>query len=190
MKPTMPKPTLTRNILLAALAGFQLDKQGIDAQITEVQAMLGGSASPEKGPSVSEDAPKRGRRKRSAAVRKRMAEAQRLRWLKIKGESTPSTPEPATPEPPATEAPTAKRKISAHGMKNIIAATKKRWRLQKAAAKAAKKAASKKAAVKAAKKAKKVAPVKKTAVKKTAVKKAPAKKMAPVAAPAVAEAAV
>ena len=142
--------------------------------IAEVQAMLGGSGSPEKGPSVSEDAPKRGRRKRSAAVRKRMAEAQRLRWLKIKGESTPSTPEPATPEPPATEAPTAKRKISAQGMKNIIAATKKRWRLQKAAAKAAKK----------------VAPVKKAAVKKAAAKKATAKKTAPVAAPAVAEAAV
>ena len=38
----MAKPTLTRDILLAALAGFQLDKQRIDAQIAEVQAMLDG----------------------------------------------------------------------------------------------------------------------------------------------------
>ena len=30
------------------------------------------------------------------------------------------------------EAPKAKRKISAEGMKNIIAATKKRWKLKKA----------------------------------------------------------
>ena len=89
-----------------------------------------------------------------------------------------------------TKTPLAVWFCSPEGMKRMIAATKKRWRLQKAAAKAAKKAASKKAAVKAAKKAKKVAPVKKTAVKKTAVKKAPAKKTAPVAAPAVAEAAV
>src|ERR1039457_1323310 len=96
----MPKATISQDILRAALAGFQLDKQRIDAQIAEVQAMLGGRGSPEKSPSVSEETPRKGRRKkRSAAVRKRMAEAQRLRWLKIKNESTPSTPEPATPEP-------------------------------------------------------------------------------------------
>ena len=39
---------------------------------------------------------------------------------------------PATPEPPKP-----KRRISAEGMKRIIAATKKRWRLQRAAAKSA-----------------------------------------------------
>src|SRR5579863_2267933 len=67
-------------------------------------------------------------RKRSAAVRKRMKEAQRLRWAKIRGESElPAVPESSKP----------KRRISAEGMKRIIAATKKRWRLQKAAAKSA-----------------------------------------------------
>jgi hypothetical protein len=38
----MPKPVISRDILLAALAGFQLDKRRIDAQIAEVQTMLDG----------------------------------------------------------------------------------------------------------------------------------------------------
>ena len=43
----MTTPKLTRDILLAALAGFQLDKQRIDAQIAEVQALLNGGATRE-----------------------------------------------------------------------------------------------------------------------------------------------
>jgi len=149
----MPAFTLSRDILLAALASFQLDKQRIDGQIAEVQALLNGSATP--APSVSDATPKPKTRKRSAAVRKRMAEAQKARWAKLKGESEPAAP----------EAPKAKRQISPEGMKRIIAATKKRWRLQKAkAAIAATPKPVKKAAVKTAKKA---AP-KKAAVKKTA----------------------
>ena len=78
-------------------------------------------------------------KKRSAAVRKRMQEAQRTRWAKIKGESEPE------PEP-VPEAPKAKRKISPEGMKRIIAATKKRWALKRAEGKAAtKKTKAKKA---------------------------------------------
>jgi hypothetical protein len=69
-------------------------------------------------------------KKRSAAVRKRMQEAQRLRWAKIRGESE-------QPAPAITEPTKPKRRISAEGMKRIIAATKKRWRLQKTAAKSA-----------------------------------------------------
>jgi hypothetical protein len=74
-----------------------------------------------------------------------MALAQKARWAKIKGEIEPLSP--AAPEP-------IKRRISPEGMKRIIAATKKRWRLKRAAdaaalanktvAKAAKKAAPKK----------------------------------------------
>jgi len=150
----MPASTLSRDILLAALSGFQLDKQRIDAQIAEVQSLLNGSATAE--PSISKATAKT--RKRSAAARKRMAEAQRARWAKLKGES----------EPPATEAPKPKRHISPEGMKRIIAATKKRWRLQKAGAATAtpvKKATAKKTApAKAAKKA----ALRKAAVKKTA----------------------
>jgi hypothetical protein len=114
-------------------------------------------------------APARKHRKRSAAVRRRMALAQKARWAKVKSATEPlasPAPEPSKP----------KRRISAEGLKRIIAATKKRWRLQKAAAKAAsakkvasKKVAAKKAVVKAppAKAAKRVAPVRK-AVKKSA----------------------
>jgi hypothetical protein len=152
----MPAFTLSRDILLAALASFQLDKQRIDGQIAEVQALLNGSLKAEREPSVSDARPKT--RKRSLAVRKRMAEAQRARWAKIKGES----------EPPAPEAPKAKRQISSEGMKRIIAATKKRWRLKSAQAATAP-TPVKKATVKRstpAKAAKKAAP-KKAAVKKT-----------------------
>ena len=95
-----------------------------------------------------------------------MQEAQQRRWAKVKGEIERLLP-------PEVNAPKAKRKISAEGIKNIIAATKKRWRLVKAKAAAeaaaalqqaeAKKTAKKKTAlarVPAAKGAKKVAPVK------------------------------
>ena len=128
-------------------------------------------------------------KKRSAAVRKRMQDAQRARWARIKGESE-------TPAPVTKEAPKAKRQISAEGIKRIIAATKKRWALKRAADKAAlemaeaKKAARKKAAV-PAKVVKKSAPIKKAVpvhkaapVTKVVVKEAAAAKEAP--APAVA----
>ncbi len=78
----MPAPKLTRDILLAALAGFQLDKQRIDSQIAEVQAMLDGTSA-----TVAAPARTKTRGKRSAAVRRRMAEAQKARWAKIKGQS-------------------------------------------------------------------------------------------------------
>jgi hypothetical protein len=85
-------------------------------------------------PVATPEAPPK-RKQFSAASRRKMAQAQKARWAKIKGESEPLA---ATPEPPKT-----KRKISAEGLQRIIAATKKRWRLQRAAAKAslAKKAA-------------------------------------------------
>jgi hypothetical protein len=95
-----------------------------------------------------------------------MQEAQQRRWAKVKGTSEPLSA-------PQVNVPKTKRKISAEGIKNIIAATKKRWRLvkAKAAAEAAaalqqtevEKTAKKKTAaarVPAAKAAKKVAPVK------------------------------
>jgi hypothetical protein len=59
-------------------------------------------------------------RKRSAATRRRMALAQKERWAAIKGTSLAT---PVLKKP--------KRRISEEGMKRIIAATKKRWRLQK-----------------------------------------------------------
>jgi hypothetical protein len=89
--------------------------------------------------SATPQAPSRERKKFSAAARRKMALAQQTRWAKIKGKS--ESPSPATTEPPEP-----KRRISPEGMKRIIAATKKRWRLQRAAAKSApaKKVASQK----------------------------------------------
>jgi len=78
-------------------------------------------------PAATVEVPTPKGKKRSAAVRKRMKEAQRLRWAKIRGETAPAMPEPSKP----------RRRISAEGMKRIIAATKKRWRLQRAAVKSA-----------------------------------------------------
>jgi hypothetical protein len=74
-----------------------------------------------------------------------MAEAQKLRYAKLKGETEPPTP--ATPEVPKV-----KRKISADGLKRIAAAQRERWAVKKAAEAAA-------------------VPAKKVAVKKTATKK-------------------
>jgi hypothetical protein len=107
-----------------------------------------------------------------------MAIAQRKRWAKIRGESELSAP--VTPEPPK-----AKRRISEEGMKRIIAATKKRWRLAKAAK--AQPATAKKAAP-----ARKKGAVKKAGTQKAAVKASPAKAASskrPQKAPAAAEAA-
>ena len=99
------------------------------------------------------------RRKFTAAASKRMALAQKARWAKIKGEIEPATP-------PAPEPAKPKRRISPEGIKRIIAATKKRWRLQRAAEKLAQ-------AVKAA--PKKAVPKKATLKKVAAKRSAPAK---------------
>jgi hypothetical protein len=154
---------LTTEILAAAIEGFEAQKKNIDAQIAELRQTLSGG--PADTPATSE-APARKRKGFSAAVRRKMALAQKARWAKIRGESEPSAP--ATTK--AEKAPKAKRRISAEGMKRIIAATKKRWRLAKAAK-----------AVSAA--AKKAVPVAKKVTVKKAVPKASkkvAKKSAPV----------
>jgi len=116
----------------------------VDAPATAAQITAGGVT----------EAPSVGRRKFTAAARKRMALAQKARWAKIKGETEPlvaPTPEPAKP----------KRRISPEGIQRIIAATKKRWRLKRAAAKLAEAA--------------KATPKKALAKKVSAKKQAPAK---------------
>jgi hypothetical protein len=120
----MPTQKLTNEIISAAIQGFEGQKKQIDVQIAELRAMLSGgtaetAATPEPTPLK--------RKKFSAATRRKMAAAQKARYSRQRGESARAL------EPPSPEASKAKRKISAEGMKNIIAATKKRWRLQKAA---------------------------------------------------------
>jgi hypothetical protein len=116
---------LTPEIITAAILGFEEQKRHIDTKIAQLRAMLSGGP---VEPASSLEAPKRKRRKMSAAARARIAEAQRRRWAASKKMSQPATP-PAAPKP--------KRRLSAAGRRAIIAATKKRWALKRAEAKKA-----------------------------------------------------
>jgi hypothetical protein len=112
-------PTLTKEIIEAAIAGFEGQRKNIDAQIAELRAILTG-----KGSSSAAAAPKSGktRRKFSAAALKRMREAQQRRWAKVRGEAV-TMPRPVKP----------KGTLSAAGRKAIAEAQKKRWAEKKAA---------------------------------------------------------
>src|SRR6266853_5502692 len=104
----------------------QLERQrtAIDRALVALRGVdgIGASGTATTPSAATTEASTRKGKKRSAAVRRRMKEAQQLRWARIRGESAP-------PPPAKTKAPKPKRKISAEGMKRIIAATKKRWRL-------------------------------------------------------------
>jgi hypothetical protein len=106
-------PTLTKQIIEAAIDGFEAQKKQIDVQIAELRAMLNGSTSTEKG-QVSTI-----RRKMSPETLRRMREGQQRRWAQATGESE----DVAKP----------KRKLSAAGRKAIVDALKKRWAAKKAA---------------------------------------------------------
>jgi hypothetical protein len=121
----MPTPKLTKEMVAAAILGFEEQKRGIDAQIAELRAFLSGEPAESALTPVST---KRPRRKISAAGRKAMAEAQRKRWAAVKGKTPTATPT-------SKAAPKPKRKLSAAGRAAIIAATKKMWAAKKAAAK-------------------------------------------------------
>jgi len=120
-------PKLNHTVIEAAILGFESQKSQIDSQIAELRAMLTGST--ETAAATPEGTPGK-RKKFSAAARKRMKEAQRLRWAKIRGEAGPTAPAPV-------EAPKPKRKFSAAGRAAIIAANKKMWARRRAAAKKA-----------------------------------------------------
>ena len=133
---------MSEEFINAAIDGFKARRNRLELRVAELRAMLnGGPAQPGK---PAEPAPRK-RRKFSAVTLRRMREAQRRRWGKIRGESNPAVSA-------AREAIKPKRRISPEGLQRIIAATKKRWRLQRAGTK-----------TKSAKVAKKRAPVRKAA---------------------------
>ena len=68
-------------------------------------------------------------RRISANARRRIAEAQRARWAKLKSAQKPSAPTPITMKTSAKKA-----SISAEGRARIAAAQKKRWAKQRKAA--------------------------------------------------------
>jgi hypothetical protein len=79
-------PTLTREIIEAAIAGFEQQKTKIDDQIAELRAMLPGSAP--TGKTTAEVG--KPQRTMSAAGRRAIAEAQRKRWAATRGASVPA----------------------------------------------------------------------------------------------------
>jgi hypothetical protein len=131
---------LTPEIVIAAILGFEEQKRHIDSQISELRAMMPGRGAEAAS---TPEAPKRKRRKMSAAGRARIAEAQRKRWA-----ASRKTPQPLIPE----AAPKPKRRLSAAGRRAIIAATKKRWALKRAEAASVARTAARKPAKKAARK--------------------------------------
>jgi len=112
-------PTLTNEIIEAAIAGFEAQKQNIDARIAELRAMLAGTA----GGRVASAKPGKAKRTMSPEAIERIREGQRRRWAAAKGESAAAPEKAAKPM----------RKLSAAGRKAIVAALKKRWAAKKAA---------------------------------------------------------
>jgi len=132
---------LTPEMIAAAILGFEEQKRHINSQISELRAMLDGRGA---GPAMTVLALQRKRRTTSAAARRRIGAAQRQ---KVKYQA----------EPVASETRKKKRRLSRAGRRAIIAATKKRWALIRAAKAAeskerpgAKKTARKSAAMKIA----------------------------------------
>lgn len=88
--------TLNKEIIEAAIAGFEAKKQNIDAQIAELRAMLVGA------PAVPGDEPKAGKAKRkfSPAAKRKMRDALKRRWARVRSESTaPAKVVPKTSKP-------------------------------------------------------------------------------------------
>ena len=77
------KKTLQNNDLLeAALAGLQLRRQELDAQIQEVRALLGKSTAGRRARATMP--PKNGGGRLSPAARRRIAAAQKRRWAEYR----------------------------------------------------------------------------------------------------------
>jgi len=82
----MTQLKLTDDILAAALEGFAIQKDRIDAKIAEIKNLLNGShTAPDTTTEVA-----RPRKKRSAAVRRKMALAQRARYAKLRQVAEPT----------------------------------------------------------------------------------------------------
>jgi len=130
----MPSPKMTNEILLAAIKGFEAERERIESQIAELREMLSGVAA---GSVETVEGLTKGKRTMSPAARRRIAEGQRKRWAAVRksgGSAAARTP----------KAPSSKPRLSPEGRRKIIEATKKRWALYRASkAKTAKAGAAK-----------------------------------------------
>jgi len=76
-------------LLQAAIEGFELQKERIDEQISQLRALLGKRRPQAAGAEKAEHASNGGgRRKLSAAARKRIAAAQKKRWAEFRKSAT------------------------------------------------------------------------------------------------------
>lgn len=113
---------LNRQIIAAAIEGFESQRKRLDAQILELRTMLNGG----RTESAAAESPKRKRRRTSAATPKRIVDAQQMRPAATKRQSAPSL------QVVKPEVPKRKWRLSAAGRTRIIEATKRRWALKRA----------------------------------------------------------
>jgi hypothetical protein len=111
----MPRLKLKPDILAAAVMGFEVQKFAIEGKIAEIRRMMNGAGADSEPATPSEL--RQPRKKRSAAVRRKMALAQRARYAKLKPGSEPTQAVAVKP----------KRKRSAAVRKRMAMAQKKRW---------------------------------------------------------------
>jgi hypothetical protein len=111
----MPRLKLTPDILAAAVMGFEVQKFAIEGKIAEIRRMMNGAGADSEPATPSEL--RQPRKKRSAAVRRKMALAQRARYAKLKPGSEPTQAVAVKP----------KRKRSAAVRKRMAVAQRKRW---------------------------------------------------------------
>jgi hypothetical protein len=142
----MPTSKFNSDILTAAIQGYEHQKSRIEAQITELKAMIADGARAVAA-ALTPDAPKAGRKKMSAATRKKIGDAIRKAALAKKASGSPvSTVTSATTKLVAPAGKKPKRKLSAEGRRKIIEANKRMWaarRAKNSAPAAAKKAVAK-----------------------------------------------
>src|SRR5712664_864584 len=91
----MAQLTLTNDDLPYLLTGLELERDRIAARIAEIRQMLNGGSATEATATTETAKP---RKKRSAAVRRKMALAQRARYAKLKQGSEPTQAETAKPK--------------------------------------------------------------------------------------------
>ena len=106
---------LTPDIMIAAIVGYEAQKNQIDSRIAELRSMLDGHSAKPAAPTATT----RPRKKFSAASRHKMAAAQKARWAEIKKAESSRSATSETSKP--------KRKVSRAARKRMAEAQKARW---------------------------------------------------------------
>ena len=118
-------------LLAAALVGYEQQRSELVERIGQIRRQLGGRVT---AATLNDTVPGR-KRTMSAAARKRIAEAQRKRWVAYRKGQEPTSEKKTLPAKNAAVRPA--RKMSAAARKRIADAQRKRWaavRAKKAAA--------------------------------------------------------